>query len=368
MGEALVDGYVMAGVSIELGPRVRFCRGAQTVLVEVSPRSEGLRCAVTTDRLALAYRAGDTEDPVEPAVGMRLCQALADVIAANEHRVLRTEPAAQSTDRIREVEVTRLLEPMGPPSQRFFALSPYVGCLIGCRFCYAQSRLAGARSLVGLPRVPWGSWLDVRINAAEVLRKELAAGVERPIKFCPVVADPYQAAERRYRVTRGCLDALAASCSPPPTLMLTRSAAILEDIDRIAALPRAWVGVSLPTVDDEVRRHFEPRAATVAERLEVLRCARETGVRTIAVVQPILPGPVNALGDALIELADSVRVDVLRGEEGAGRDFDAASVSHARHDRWQKDSAAELRDRLRAAGVSLWTGELPPELMSEPAR
>ncbi|MBL4689380.1 MAG: hypothetical protein JKY37_32625, partial [Nannocystaceae bacterium] len=166
---------------------------------------------------------------------------------------------------------------------------------------------------------------------------------------------------------RGCLDALAASYSPPPTLMLTRSAAILEDIDRIAALPRAWVGVSLPTVDDEVRRHFEPRAATVTERLEVLRCARKSGVRTIAVVQPILPGPVNALGDALIELADSVRVDVLRGEEGAGPDFDAASVSHARHDRWQQDRAAQLRDRLRAAGVPLWTGELPPELMSEPA-
>ena len=91
-GETLVDGYVMAGVSIELGPRVRFCRGSQTVLVEVSPRSEGLRCAVTTDRLGLAYRAGDTEDPVEPAVGMRLCRALADVIAVNEHRVLRTAP------------------------------------------------------------------------------------------------------------------------------------------------------------------------------------------------------------------------------------------------------------------------------------
>jgi DNA repair photolyase len=209
----------------------------------------------------------------------------------------------------------------------------------------------------------------VRRNAPQVLARELAepARAVLPIKFCPVVSDPYQAVERRARVTRACLDVIAAAGRPWPTLLLTRSALILEDRERIAGLARAWVGVSLPTVDDEVRRHFEPRGATVAERLEVLRAFRSLGVRTLAVVQPLLPGSLAAHADALAGCADSVSIDVLRGVEGAGDLFsgDPRWVASA-GDEWQLARAHALVDLLAARGVPVWRGELPPELAAPP--
>ncbi|HEY0132474.1 MAG TPA: radical SAM protein, partial [Nannocystis sp.] len=171
---------------------------------------------------------------------------------------------------------------------------------------------------------------------------------------------------RRARVTRGCLEVIAAADRPWPTLLLTRSASILEDRERIAGLARAWVGVSLPTVDEAVRRHFEPRAATVRERLEVLRTFRALGVRTLAVVQPLLPGSLAAHADALAACVDSVSIDVLRGVEGAGELFDDPRHAGSASDEWQLARAHALVELLAARGVPVWRGELPPELAAPP--
>ena len=81
------------------------------------------------------------------------------------------------------------------------------------------------------------------------------------------MSDPYQALERRERLTRRCLEVIRDAPAPFPVLVLTRSTLILDDLDLLASLPQAYAGVSLPTVDDEVRRHFEPRAASVPELL-----------------------------------------------------------------------------------------------------
>jgi hypothetical protein len=182
---------------------------------------------------------------------------------------------AADAPRVREVTVDHLLELAGPPAARFYTCSPYVGCLIGCRFCYAQERLAAGRAAAGLPMAPWGSWVDVRVNAAAVLADELARLPRYPIKFCPIVSDPYHAIEARLGLTRACLAAIAAAAAPPPVLLLTRAALVTRDLDLLAALPWAGVGVSLPTIDDDVRAHFEPRAAPIAARLATLaRSAR----------------------------------------------------------------------------------------------
>jgi DNA repair photolyase len=116
-------------------------------------------------------------------------------------------------------------------------------------------------------------------------------------------------------------------------------------------------------VDDEARRHFEPRAASIAERLEVLAALRSRGVRTFAVVQPILPGSITALADALAETAASVFVDVLHGVEGATEEFDDPIFASAKEASWQRDREAELRAALEARGVAVWDSELPPELV-----
>ncbi len=112
---------------------------------------------------------------------------------------------------MREVRVERVLEAAGHGAERFFKLSPYAGCLIGCRYCYAQTPMSVLRRLEMLPEVAWGSYVDVRVNAAEVLAGELAELAPRPIKFCPILSDPYQAVEARYALSRACLTAIGAA-------------------------------------------------------------------------------------------------------------------------------------------------------------
>lgn len=372
-GDTLVDDWVLVGSSTELGMRLSFAPAAAPdrpqIHVELAPADAPGPFALATDRLHLSYRS-PARRPVPPALGLRLCTAVAEHVRRNEGPVLRaltsdTKPHPQGP-RIREVTVTRMLEPAGDETTPFDTLSPYVGCLVGCRFCYAQSRLDPLRRLLRLPAVPWGSYVDVRTNAAEVLREELHERPPRPIKFCPIVADPYQAVERRYRLTRACLEVLRDTTDCPPTLLLTRTVGALDDLELLGSLPNIQVGVSLPTVDDGVRQHFEPRAASVAQRLDLLRQLRTHGITTIAVVQPILPGPHQALLDALSEHADSVSIDVLRGEEGSTSLFDDPRYAEARTDAWQLDRAQRLAAALHERGVEVWRGELPPSLMASP--
>jgi DNA repair photolyase len=263
--------------------------------------------------------------------------------------------------RVRDVVVTRLLEPSGDARARFHTLSPYVGCLIGCRFCYAQSHVGLARRFASLPVAPWGSYVDVRVNAPEVLAAELASQDVRVVKLCPIVSDPYHAVEERRGVTRACLEVLAATRKPPRVMVLTRSRLVERDAPLLGSM-RAHAGFSVPTVDDDVRRHFEPRAATIAERLAGLEVLRGAGARTLAVVQPMLPGSVDALADALEARCDSVSLDVLRGLEGAESDFRDGPYAYAADPGWQERQARALVEALRGRGVAIWDRELPPDL------
>lgn len=360
IGDEVVPGARLARVADDLGPRLTFTLADGAELdVEVSPAAAGLRHAARTAHLTLAYRGR-----VASGIGAALCVALAARIGDRGAGFLAAlaEADAAGAPRVREVEVDHLLELAGPPDARFYTCSPYVGCLIGCRFCYAQERLAAGRAAAGLPLAPWGSWVDVRANAAAVLADELARLPRHPIKFCPIVSDPYHAIEARQGLTRACLAAIAAATAPPPVLLLTRAALVTRDLDLLAALPWAGVGVSLPTVDDDVRAHFEPRAAPIAARLATLAAIRAAGVAPIAVVQPMLPGPVEALADALAAHVDSVSLDVLRGEGAAGPLFDDPRFAAARDDGWQRARLAALTAALAARGVPVWSGELPPAL------
>ncbi|HEY8376262.1 MAG TPA: radical SAM protein [Nannocystis sp.] len=377
-GEALAPGLVLVDVTTECGPRLVFETEGARVHVEVARLSEGRRCAVKTRRLGLSYRFDGDVPKDSRALGLQVCRAVAEAAATREEAVLaalarEAEMSEETGDgggaRIREIVVERLLE--RADGGRYYTVTPYVGCLIGCRFCYAQSHVGETRALLGLPAAPWGSYVDVRVNAAEVLREELGRLPPAPIKFCAVVSDPYHAIERRYGLTRALLAELRAAGARSGVLVLTRSALIERDLDVLAGIPAAWAGISIPTVDDEVRRHFEPRAASVAARLQALSACKAAGLRTFAIVQPLLPGPVEALADALAERADSVRIDVLHGVEGATREFSDPRWAEAADPDWQRARAAALATALRARRVSLWSGELPPELEHEaggPAR
>lgn len=361
-GDDMLPSVRLIDASEESGPRLQFVVDGEPLAVEVAPATATMRAFVCTPRLRFAYVATGAS---ARARGPEVCTEVARRARAHEDRVFpeldaSSLPATDAEPRIREVRVDRLLESAWHEGVSFHTLSPYVGCLVGCRYCYAQSHVALTRTLERRRLVPWGSYVDVRVNAAEVLASELETLTVRAIKFCPVVSDPYQAVEARHLITRACLETIARSSHPPAVLVLTRSALVERDAHILGAM-RAHVGVSLPTVDDDVRSHFEPRAASVGERLGALRTLRAAGATTIAVVQPLLPGPVEALADAIAGHCSSASIGVLDGVEGAAEDFADSRFRHAREDGWQLEQARRLRDLLVERGVPVWR-ELPPEL------
>jgi DNA repair photolyase len=365
-GDEVVPGARFVGVLLEIGLGWRFRTEHGDVNVEVALADDAERFAARTPRLALSYRA-ITAAPARSCSA--LCEALAPIVARNEDAVLAAiereatalDEASRAGRRLREVQVDTALEPALDSPSEFFTITPYVGCVIGCRFCYAQAPIGHMRSLARAPVVPWGSYVDVRVNLPDVLARELVDAPRWPIKFCPILSDPYQAVESRYEVTRSCLKVLHGA-APRPIFVLTRSRLVERDAELLASLPDAWVGASIPTFDDAVRHHFEPRAASIADRFAMLGTLRAAGVKTFAVVQPMLPGPIEPFADALAGAVSSVSIDVLYGVQGAAGDFADPSYAAAASDDWQRDRAAALTAALLRNGVTIWNGDLPPTL------
>jgi DNA repair photolyase len=170
-----------------------------------------------------------------------------------------------------------------------WSLNPYMGCAHRCTFCYVRhfehrsDRPYDDR---------YGASIRVKTNVAEVLRRELGrASWERDHVVVGAATDPYQPAEGRYRLTRGCLEAFRDLSNP--FSLITRGPMILRDLDvLVEASQRADVGVtfSIPTVDEEVWRKTEPSTAHPRQRLRALKELVDAGIDARVGMAPILPG------------------------------------------------------------------------------
>lgn len=366
-GDELAPGVRLRAVSAEVGLRYRVETAEGSLWVELSPRGALDRPAARTARFDVGWRDEGARLAVPDERARALCERLAALVARNEPHAMLT-PAASGA-RVRRVRVPFALEPVTGAGVPHYTLSPYVGCLIGCGYCYAQRPVGAMRALLGLPEAPWGSYTDVRENVAERLTEELERLQPAPIKLCPIVTDPYHPIEARERLTRRCLHVLAGAGPRWPVLLLTRSALVLDDVSLLAAMPALWAGVSLPAADTETLRRFEPRAASLDERLVVLRTLRDAGVRTFVVVQPILEDRLERLADAIASVAGTASVDVLRGAFGAAPRFEEPRYRAMLDPSWQREHAERLETMLEQRGVRIWRAELPPELCArDPAR
>src|SRR4051794_24607913 len=170
-----------------------------------------------------------------------------------------------------------------------WSLNPYMGCAHRCTFCYVRAfELRADRPSDDR----YGTSIRVKVNIAEVLRRELA----RPSWQGEAVAmgaatDPYQPAEGRYKLTRACIEALRDASNP--FSLITRNPMIQRDIDLfVEAAQRASVSVvfSVPTLDEDVWRRTEPGTPPPRRRLEALRRLVDAGVKASVGMAPILPG------------------------------------------------------------------------------
>ncbi len=170
-----------------------------------------------------------------------------------------------------------------------WSLNPYMGCVHRCTFCYVR---AFERRADRPSDDRYGTSIRVKVNVAEVLRRELArASWERETIAIGAATDPYQPAEGRYRLTRACLEALAEAHNPFG--IITRGPMIVRDIDvLVEAARRADVSVtfSIPTLDEDVWRKTEPSTAHPRQRLKAVQKLVDAGVKAGVGMAPILPG------------------------------------------------------------------------------
>jgi DNA repair photolyase len=181
-----------------------------------------------------------------------------------------------------------------------YVINPYVGCPYNCTYCYARfmKRFTGHSE-------PWGQFVDVKINAVILLEKEILK--KKPGRvWVSGVCDPYQPLERKYQLTRGCLEILAEA--DWPVTVQTRSPLVLRDMDILKSGEHFEVGLSITTADDSVRYLFEPSAPPIAERLRALDELHQAGIRTFAMLAPLLPG-CEDLPDLLAGKVDFVILD-----------------------------------------------------------
>lgn len=181
-----------------------------------------------------------------------------------------------------------------------YVVNPYTGCQHGCTYCYARfmKRVTGHREA-------WGSFVDVKVNAPDLLETEIPK--KQPGKvWVSGVCDPYQPLEKRYQLTRRCLEILVRH--KWLVTIQTRSPLVLRDLDIIKSADDIEVGFSITTADDAIRKLFEPNAPTIKERIDALAELHEAGVRTFAMIAPLLPGA-EGLSDALKGKVDSVIID-----------------------------------------------------------
>src|SRR4051794_26643425 len=192
-----------------------------------------------------------------------------------------------------------------------WSLNPYMGCAHRCTFCYVR---AFEKRADRPSDDRYGASIRVKINVVELLRKELAR--KRWAHEGVVVGaatDPYQPAEGRYRLTRGCLEAFADARNP--FSIITRGPMIIRDIDVLSeAARRADVHVtfSVPTLDDEIWRTTEPGTAHPRQRLRALSRLVDAGIDAGVGMAPILPG----LSDRPDLMADVVKAARDAGATG----------------------------------------------------
>ncbi|MEM4245008.1 MAG: radical SAM protein [Candidatus Nanoarchaeia archaeon] len=187
-----------------------------------------------------------------------------------------------------------------------FCINPYIGCSNSCVYCYARFMLRYTKH-----KERWGSFVDVKSNAVNMLKKDLR---RKPMRKCSSVflssvTDPYQFVECYYKLTRSILETLPKNFRPT---ILTKSSLVIRDIDVLKEFEEVEVGMTITSLNDWV--NFEPNSSPVEERINALRELQKEGIGTYVFLGPVLPYITEKDLDALmdsISFVDYVMVDRL---------------------------------------------------------
>jgi len=195
-----------------------------------------------------------------------------------------------------------------------FSLNPYAGCAFKCSYCYVP-KFPSKRSANQEERSrEWGEWVEVKVNAAELIRKDRALVYGAKIFFSSAT-DPYQYLELKYRLSRACLQELL-KYHPGKLTLHTRSHLILQDLELLKQFgARLSVGVSITTDSDEIARRFEPMAPSISRRLALIKALHAAGINVHASLSPLLPHDPEKLVRSISPYVQKVWMDQMRNTE-----------------------------------------------------
>jgi DNA repair photolyase len=224
-----------------------------------------------------------------------------------------------------------------------YVVNPYVGCSHSCRYCYAafMKRFTGHKE-------KWGEFVDIKINAPELLAREIKRKRVGRV-WVSGVCDPYQAAEKKYKLTRRCLEVLRDN--QWPVTIQTKSSLVLRDIEVLGRFKDIEVGFSITTADEKIRKLFEPGASPIKERIHALDVLHSRGIRTFAMIAPLLPG-VEKLPGELAGAVDYVLVDRLNYHY-ANRIYRENKMEWAIEDLFFAEKGEELKKGFERKGIPI---------------
>lgn len=169
------------------------------------------------------------------------------------------------------------------------SVNPYRGCEHGCIYCYARPTYEYLGFSAGFD---FESKIMVKMDAPELLRAELSSPRWKPqVIVMSGVTDPYQPVERRFEITRRCLEVLGQFRNP--IAIVTKNRLVTRDIDLLTEFT-AWngaaVNISVTSLDPKLQRVLEPRTSPPQVRLQVISQLREARIPVGVMVAPVIPG------------------------------------------------------------------------------
>lgn len=258
---------------------------------------------------------------------------------------------------IRTVQATRILTPQkrGFLTQGKYPFTHSLSWAVGCGFgntycgdyCYAQTLPNWLYNRGG--DEAWGEAVVLKENAPALLASELAKARNRAQMriFMSSVTDPYQPLERRYRLTRQCLDVFAQFDDLDLLVIQTRSPLVSDDFDRLANVPYVYLSMTIET--DRGDLDYGPSVSFIDKRFAAVEAATAAGIRTQITVSPCLPYSPEFAARLLASGADRIVVDTFVAGDGSSGARTAASpfAEVADYDWRSDDPAHQLFEALQ---------------------
>ena len=240
--------------------------------------------------------------------------------------------------KVREIQAKSILS----KSQVYeYAVNPYVGCSHGCVYCYAKfmKRFTGHRE-------NWGEFVDVKINAPELVAREIRRKHPGRV-WISGVCDPYQPIEKKYKLTRRCIEVLVDNVWP--VTVQTKSPLVVRDADILKRSPEAEVCLTITTADEKIRRILEPGAPRIEKRIEALGILHSEGIRTLVMVAPVLPGA-EGLASRLEGKVDHALIDRLNYHY-ADRLYKQHGLQWAMEESYFRETAVKMKSEFEQLGI-----------------